>query len=78
MPTVLIADNDPVMRMMLTAIVSADPELTLVGAAADTDEAIALSAQHAPDVVMDDAGADGYVVKGAPPDVVAQALRGET
>jgi len=119
MPTVLIADDDPVMRMLLTAIVSADAELTLVGAAADTDEAIALAAQHAPDVVlldvempgggglraareikqakpttrvlalsahdtdearqaMDAAGADGYVVKGAPPDAVAQALRGET
>ena len=119
MPTVLIADDDPVMRMLLTAIVSADAELTLVGVAADTDEAIALAAQHAPDVVlldvempgggglraareikqaapatrvlalsahdtdaarqaMHDAGADGYVVKGAPPDAVAKALRGET
>jgi DNA-binding NarL/FixJ family response regulator len=52
MPRVLIADDDPVMRMLLTAVVNTDPALELVGAAEDATEAIALSEQHAPDVVL--------------------------
>jgi len=118
MPRVLIADDDPVMRMILAAVVNAAPDLELVAQAVDAGEAIAFAAEHAPDVAlldiempgggglhaaraikaaapatrvlalsahdsdearaaMADAGADGYVVKGAAPDAVARALRGE-
>jgi DNA-binding NarL/FixJ family response regulator len=52
MPRVLIADDDPVMRMLLTAVVNNDPELELVAAAEDATEAIAFAAEHAPDVVL--------------------------
>ncbi|MDA0184189.1 response regulator transcription factor [Solirubrobacter phytolaccae] len=52
MPRVLIADDDPVMRMLLSAVVKSDPELELVAAAEDATEAIALSREHAPDVVL--------------------------
>ena len=117
MPRVLIADDDPVMRMLLTAVVNSDPALELVGAAEDATQAIELARAHTPDVVlldvempggggphaareikqrvpgtrvlalsghvrgehreaMEAAGADGYVVKGAPPAEIAQALRG--
>ena len=31
MPRVLIADDDPVMRMLLSAVINADPALELVG-----------------------------------------------
>jgi DNA-binding NarL/FixJ family response regulator len=117
MPRVLIADDDPVMRMLLSAVINADPALELVAAAADATQAIALAGEHTPDVVlldvempggggphaareiranqpgarilalsahetgsareeMDEAGADGYVIKGTPPGEIAKALRG--
>jgi DNA-binding NarL/FixJ family response regulator len=114
---VVIADDDPVMRMLLSAVIGSDAELELVGQAEDADGAIALVAAEAPDVAlldvempgggglraareikvaapnvrvlalsahdtddaraaMSEAGADGYVVKGAPPAELAAALRG--
>src|SRR4051794_6803526 len=113
----LIADDDPVMRMLLGAIVGADPEIDLVGEAADAEQAIALAAECRPDVALLDiempkgggahamreirarhpgarlvalsghdtlearaamtaAGASVYVVKGAPPAEVLEALKG--
>ena len=113
----LIADDDPVMRLLLEAIVRSDPGLELVGQAEDAEEAIALAEQHRPDVAlldvempkggglhaareiharhpgirllalsahesddtraaMHEAGATGYVVKGAAPADVLKALRG--
>ena len=48
----LIADDDPVMRMLLGAIARADPGLELVAEAQDADEAIALAVEHTPDVVL--------------------------
>ena len=48
----LIADDDPVMRMLLGAIARGDPVLELVAEAEDADEAIALAAEHRPDVVL--------------------------
>lgn len=113
---VLIADDDPVMRMLVTAIVARDPELTLAGEAEDADQAVAAAERLAPDVALLDlempggggpaaarairdlvpsvkvlalsaheadaareemtaAGAIGYVVKGAPPDAVAAAIK---
>jgi DNA-binding NarL/FixJ family response regulator len=114
---VVIADDDPVMRMLLSAVISSDPDLELVGQAEDADGAIALALSETPDVAlldvempgggglraareikssmpgvrvlalsahdtdearsaMSEAGADGYVVKGAPPAEMAAALRG--
>ena len=52
MPRVLIADDDPVMRMLLTAVVNSDPALELVGAAEDATQAIELARAHTPDVVL--------------------------
>jgi len=113
---VLVADDDPVMRMLVGAIVGRDPELTLAGEAEDADEAVAAAERLQPDVALLDlempggggpaaargirerapgvrvlalsaheddaareemlaAGAVGYVVKGAPPDQVAAAIR---
>ena len=48
----LIADDDPVMRMLLGAIARGDPALELVASAADAEEAIALAVEHRPDVVL--------------------------
>jgi DNA-binding NarL/FixJ family response regulator len=113
----MIADDDPVMRMVLGAIIRADPSLELVAEAEDAEQAIALAAEHRPDVAildvempkggglyavreihahhpgirlpafsahetdearsaMQQAGATGYVVKGAPPAEVLRALKG--
>jgi DNA-binding NarL/FixJ family response regulator len=52
MPRVLIADDDPVMRMLLSAVINADPALELVAAAEDATQAIALAGEHTPDVVL--------------------------
>jgi DNA-binding NarL/FixJ family response regulator len=112
----LIADDDPVMRMLLGAIVRADPGLELVAEAEDAQQAIALADRHEPDIAlldvempeggglraaqaihqahphvrllalsahetdearaaMREAGASGYVVKGAAPAEVLEALK---
>ncbi len=104
---VLIADDEPVIRSALADLIGAHPELELVGAAADAEEAIEQARRLTPDVVlldvrmpggggpraaaeidtipgspttvafsayddrsaimsMLDAGASGYLVKGAP------------
>ena len=49
---VLIADDDPVMRMLMGAIVSRAPELTLAGEAEDADAAVAAAERLAPDVAL--------------------------
>jgi DNA-binding NarL/FixJ family response regulator len=113
----LIADDDPVMRMLLSAIVGTDPQIELVGTACDAEEAIELADRHKPDLAlldiempkgggahamreirarhpeirllalsghdtddaraaMTEAGASGYVVKGAAPAEVLAALKG--
>ena len=48
----LIADDDPVMRMLLGAIARDAAALELVAEAQDADEAIALAVEHTPDVVL--------------------------
>ena len=48
----LIADDDPVMRMLLGAVVGAEAGIELVAEAANADEAIALAAEHRPDVAL--------------------------
>ena len=60
--TVLIADDQALVRMGLRALVAAEPGLTVVGEAADGDEAVAAARAHRPDVVLMDIrmpGTDG-------------------
>ncbi|HEX2807277.1 MAG TPA: response regulator transcription factor, partial [Kineosporiaceae bacterium] len=49
---VLIADDNPVIRMGLRILLEAEPDLTVVAEAADGDQAVAAAAEHAPDVVL--------------------------
>jgi DNA-binding NarL/FixJ family response regulator len=49
---ILIADDNPVIRMGLRILLEAEPDLTVVAEAADGDQAIAAAAAHAPDVVL--------------------------
>lgn len=119
---VLVAEDEPGMRLALTAVVDLEPSLELAGTAADAEEAIAFARALDPDVClldvrmplgggayatrgmaeqaprtrvvalsglqdretvlgMLDAGAAGYLVKGATPselvDAIHAAARGE-
>jgi DNA-binding NarL/FixJ family response regulator len=51
---VLLADDHTIMRASLKALLSAEPDLDVVGEAADGEEAVRLAAQLAPDVVVMD------------------------
>ncbi|MCL6649058.1 MAG: chemotaxis response regulator protein-glutamate methylesterase [Chloroflexi bacterium] len=48
---VLIADDSAFMRHMVTKLLTADPEITVVGAARDGEEALELVAREQPDVL---------------------------
>ncbi len=48
---VLIVDDSPVVRQAMTAVLESDPELQVIGAAADPYEAVALMRETAPDVI---------------------------
>jgi DNA-binding NarL/FixJ family response regulator len=52
--TVLIADDHPIVRRGLRAIIEASPALQVVGEAADGDEAVRLIADARPDVIVVD------------------------
>jgi DNA-binding NarL/FixJ family response regulator len=52
--TVLIADDHPLFRDGLRALLSSDPGLVCVGEAATSEEAIALAQQLQPDVILMD------------------------
>ena len=66
---VLIVDDHPVVRTGLVALLSGEPDLKVVGVAASGEEAVALAADLAPDVVLCDlrlgAGLDGVGVTAA-------------
>jgi len=51
---VLIADDQRVVREGLATIIGAIPDMEVVGLAADGAEAVALAAEHRPDVVLMD------------------------
>jgi DNA-binding NarL/FixJ family response regulator len=51
-PRILIADDDPDVRAVLAAQLALS--FSIVGTAADTDEAIALAAEHRPDIALVD------------------------
>jgi DNA-binding NarL/FixJ family response regulator len=51
---VLIVDDQAVVRIGFTSLLSSQPDLTVVGAAADGREAVRLAGQLAPDVVLMD------------------------
>jgi len=51
---VLIVDDSPVVRDLLTFILSSDPAITIVGTAGDGEEAITLVREKKPDVVAMD------------------------
>lgn len=62
MTTVLIVDDDPLVRAGLTMILGATNDLVVVGEAADAEEAIRQAKRLAPDVVLMDlrmSGMDG-------------------
>jgi EAL domain-containing protein (putative c-di-GMP-specific phosphodiesterase class I)/DNA-binding NarL/FixJ family response regulator len=49
---VLVAEDDPTLRFALADLLSEEPGLQLVAAAADAEEAISLAALHTPDVAL--------------------------
>jgi two-component system chemotaxis response regulator CheB len=59
---VLIAEDSPTARELLTQILASDPQVTIVGTALDGEQAVALTARLRPDVVTMDVrmpGIDG-------------------
>ncbi|UFU03746.1 response regulator transcription factor [Ruania suaedae] len=62
---VLVADDQALVRASLTALLGAAPDIEVVGAAADGDEALAMARELAPDVACVDVrmpGRDGISV----------------
>lgn len=63
--TVLVVDDHKVVRQGVRAFMDTQPDLTVVGEAESGEEAVALAAEHAPDVVIVDLvmpGMDGIEV----------------
>ena len=56
---VLIVDDHPVVRRGLDELLSIEPDIEVVGTAADADEAAVLHTEHAPDVVLMDIAMPG-------------------
>ncbi len=54
MITLLVADDQALVRMGVRVLVDGEPDITLVGEAADGVEALALAREHRPDVVLMD------------------------
>jgi EAL domain-containing protein (putative c-di-GMP-specific phosphodiesterase class I)/CheY-like chemotaxis protein len=62
---VLVADDDPVIRLFLTELISDDDALELVGAVGRADEAVALAVAKRPDVALVDVRMPGDGVTAA-------------
>ena len=56
---VLVADDHPVFRYGMRALLSAEPDIELVGEATDGEEAIQLAASLRPDVILMDLNMPG-------------------
>jgi DNA-binding NarL/FixJ family response regulator len=56
---ILLADDHPVFRKGLRALLTSLPEATVVGEAADGEDAVRLAAQHEPDIVVMDINMPG-------------------
>jgi len=56
---ILVADDDADVRGLLEKYVKGEPALQLIGAAANTDEAIQLAEEHQPDAALIDVGVPG-------------------
>ena len=52
--TILIVDDDPLVRAGLRLILGGSPSLQVVGEGSDGDEAVDLVTEHRPDVVLMD------------------------
>ncbi|GAB3895852.1 response regulator transcription factor [Kibdelosporangium lantanae] len=50
--TVLVCDDDALVRSALRDVLTAEPDLEVVAVAADTDQAIAMAVRHEPAVVV--------------------------
>ncbi|MDT3397384.1 response regulator transcription factor [Streptomyces sp. B1866] len=50
--TVLVCDDDPMIRDALCDVLREEPDLEVVAVARDADEAIALAARHAPAIAV--------------------------
>jgi DNA-binding NarL/FixJ family response regulator len=72
--TVLVVDDEALLRTAFTALIEAEPDLEVVGQAADGKQAVALAAQLSPDVVvmdvrmpvMDGIEATSQITRGGP------------
>jgi DNA-binding NarL/FixJ family response regulator len=49
---VLIADDDPMIRMALSEVLAAESDLHVVAVAEDAEEAVRLAVRHGPDVAV--------------------------
>jgi DNA-binding NarL/FixJ family response regulator len=49
---VLIADDDPMIRMALSEVLAAENDLDVVAVAEDAEQAVQLAARHDPDVAV--------------------------
>ena len=49
---VIVADDDPMIRMALSEVLAAEADLDVVAVAEDADQAIELAAAHTPDVAV--------------------------
>ncbi len=75
---VVIADDDPMARELLAAIIASEPSLELVGQGEDTESAVEAVLEHRPDVAVLDwvmpggggARAAGRIVRESPGTVV--------
>ncbi|KRC64624.1 LuxR family transcriptional regulator [Aeromicrobium sp. Root236] len=54
MTTVLVVDDEPLIRRGLAAVIDAEPDLEVVGEAVDGTEVVPLARRHRPDVVLMD------------------------